>query len=126
MNKVFLSGRLGKDPELKKTRHDSAMCKFSLATSEVGREEGKTVKKTGWHNIVVFNRQAETCHQYLKKGSQALIDGKLVHRSWDKDDGTKGYSTEIHAHFVEFQGGKEDREKKESQDLSFTEVDIPF
>ena len=128
MNKVMLLGRLGKDPEVKQTRHNSKMCKFSVATSEFGKDsEGKKVEKTAWHNIVVFNRQAETCSEFLKKGSQVFLEGKLVHRSWDADDVTKRYATEIHAHVVTFCGEKSRGGSPGPQkDVSFSEVDIPF
>tara|TARA_R100000656_G_scaffold124994_2_gene104868 strand:- start:1327 stop:1716 length:390 start_codon:yes stop_codon:yes gene_type:complete len=129
MNKTFLLGRLGKDPESKTTRHKSKMVKFSLATSEFGKdEEGKKVEKTVWHNVVVFNRQAETCEQFLSKGSQVFVEGKLVHRSWDGDDGKKRYATEIHAAVVTFCGEKTAKQssRPEEKEISFSSEDIPF
>lgn len=129
MNKTFLLGRLGKDPESKTTRHKSKMVKFSLATSEFGKdEEGKKVEKTVWHNVVVFNRQAETCEQFLSKGSQVFVEGKLVHRSWDGDDGKKRYATEIHAAVVTFCGEKTVKQSSrlEEKEVSFSSEDIPF
>ena len=129
MNKTFLLGRLGKDPESKTTRHKSKMVKFSLATAEFGKdEEGKKVEKTVWHNVVVFNRQAETCEQFLSKGSQVFVEGKLVHRSWDGDDGKKRYATEIHAAVVTFCGEKTAKQssRPEEKEVSFSSEDIPF
>ena len=127
MNKVFLLGRLGKDPEAKTTRHKSKMVKFSLATSEFGKdEEGKKAEKTVWHNVVVFNRQAETCEQFLSKGSQVFLEGKLVHRSWDGDDGKKRYATEVHANVVTFCGEKTAKGAAPEKEVSFSSDDIPF
>ena len=125
MNKVFLLGRLGKDPEIKETKHKSKMAKFSIATTDFGKgEDGKKVERTSWHNIIAFNRHAETCAQFLSKGSQVFIEGKLVHRSWEADDGTKRYATEIHALVVTFCGEK--RQKAEEPKAQFTSEDIPF
>jgi single-strand DNA-binding protein len=126
VNKVFLLGRLGKDPEIKETKHKSKMAKFSIATTDFGKgEDGKKVERTSWHNIIAFNRQAETCAQFLSKGSQVFIEGKLVHRSWEADDGSKRYATEIHAMVVTFCGEK--RQKTEEQKpAQFTSEDIPF
>lgn len=95
LNKVMLIGRLGKDPELKTTPSGSAVCTFSLATSDDYKDKtGALQKRTDWHNIVVWNKQAEIAAQYLKKGQQIFVEGKLQTRSWDKD-GHKHYMTEI-------------------------------
>jgi single-strand DNA-binding protein len=135
MNKVLLLGRLGKDPEEKQTRYKNTMAKFSLATTDIAKgEDGKKEERTSWHNIVAFNRQAETVCQFLKKGSQVFIEGKLVHRSWEGDDGQKKYSTEIHAHTVTFCGQKiqsqrnsePQKDEKAEKELKFAEDDIPF
>tara|TARA_R110002167_G_scaffold44097_2_gene132956 strand:+ start:197 stop:598 length:402 start_codon:yes stop_codon:yes gene_type:complete len=133
MNKVLLMGRLGKDPEAKQTRYKNAMTKFSLATTEMAKDdEGNKTEKTVWHNIVSFNRQAETAAQFLKKGSQVVVDGKLVHRSWEGDDGQKKYATEIHANVITFCGspGKKGDEVLPppipEKEMKFTEADCPF
>lgn len=127
MNKVFLLGRLGKDPEIKETKHKSKMAKFSIATTDFGKgEDGKKVERTSWHNIIAFNRQAETCAQYLSKGSQVFIEGKLVHRSWDGDDGKKRYATEIHALVVTFCGEKKSAAPQPQAEQTFTSEDMPF
>ena len=126
MNKVLLLGRLGKDPEVKETRFKSKMTKFSLATTDMGKgDDGQKTERTSWHNIVTFNRQAETCAEFLKKGSQVFIEGRLVHRSWESDDGQKKYATEIHAHSVTFTGSKKDNQKVEKE-WQPTSDDIPF
>ena len=129
MNKVFLLGRLGKDPEVKETKYKSKMAKFSVATTDFGKgEDGKKTERTSWHNIIAFNRQAETCAHFLSIGSQVFIEWKLVHRSWEADDGSKRHATEIHAMVVTFCGEKKGgvTQKKESDEPQFSSEDIPF
>lgn len=103
VNKVFLVGNLGNDPELKYLPSGSAVANFSLATNEnYTDKQGQKVQKAEWHRIVVFGKAAENCSQYLKKGSQALIEGKLQTRSWDDNSGNKRYMTEVVAFNVQF------------------------
>ncbi|HWB64627.1 MAG TPA: single-stranded DNA-binding protein [Chitinophagales bacterium] len=97
VNKVFLIGRLGKDPVIKHFSNDNAIAEFSLATNESYRnKEGQIVDVTDWHNIKIpTKRQAEIAEKYLKKGSQVFIEGKIRTRSYDDKDGNKRYVTEI-------------------------------
>lgn len=108
VNKVILLGRLGQDPELKYTPSGAAVCNFSIATSEAwtDRNSGQKNEKTEWHRIVVWGKLAELCNQYLSKGRQAFVEGKLQTRSWDDKDGNKRYTTEISANTVQFIGGQ--------------------
>jgi single-strand DNA-binding protein len=95
-NKVFLLGFLGKDPVLKYTQTGVPVCSFSLATSEKWRDKsGTTQERTEWHNVVTWNKAAEIASQYLKKGSQCLIEGKLSNRSYEDKSGVKKYTTEV-------------------------------
>ena len=106
MNEVTLCGRLGADPEFRETTTGQKVANFNLATNERWTDKsGQKQEKTEWHRIVVWNRTAEICAQYLKKGSQVLLKGKLQTRSWDDKDGNKKYTTEIIATGVEFLGG---------------------
>lgn len=106
VNKVILLGRLGQDPELKYTPGGSAVCNFSLATTEAWTDkQGQKQEKTEWHRIVVWGKLAELCNQYLAKGRQAFLEGRLQTRSWDDKDGNKKYTTEILASTVQFIGG---------------------
>lgn len=108
VNKVILLGRLGQDPELKYTPSGSSVCNFSLATSENWKDKnnGQKQEKTEWHRIVVWGKLAELCHQYLTKGRQVYVEGKLQTRSWDdKTSGAKRYTTEILATAIQFIGG---------------------
>jgi single-strand DNA-binding protein len=97
MNLVVLIGNLGADPESRQTNSGKAVCNFSVATSrKVGGEE-----QTEWHKIVAWEKTAELCQQYLKRGRKVCVQGSLRQRSWEQD-GTTRYSTEIHAFSVEF------------------------
>lgn len=107
LNKVMLIGRLGQDPELKHTPSGAAVVNFSVATSESWNDkDGKKQEKTEWSRIVAWNKLAEICNQYLKKGSQCYVEGKLATRTWDDKDGKKQYTTEVIATTVQFLDSK--------------------
>lgn len=107
-NKVILIGRLGKDPELKYTPDGMAVCNFSLATSDRYKDKnGEKKEVTDWHNITAYNRRAEICAEYLKKGSQVYIEGKLKTQSWEKD-GQRHYKTFVVLEDLEMLGSKKD------------------
>lgn len=110
VNKVILIGRLGQDPEVRYTPSGQAVANFSMATSEnwTGKD-GQKQERTEWHRIVVWGRLAELCKDYLRKGRQVYIDGKLQTRSWDDKDGKKRYTTEIVANTVQFLGTAPDK-----------------
>ncbi len=133
LNKVILLGRLGKDPEVKYTQTQLAVASFSLATSEVTSKDDVKNEKTEWHNIVVWGKAAENCSQFLRKGSMALIEGKLSTRSWEDKQGNKRYTTEIIASNVQFLTPKKEVEEKGEPSLPQTSGlgiddlgDIPF
>lgn len=103
LNKVIIAGNLTRDPELKSLPSGAKVVSFSAATNRVWKDQsGKRQEATDYHNIVVFGRQAETSAQYLKKGSQVLVEGRLQTRSWDGQDGKKQYRTEVVADRVQF------------------------
>lgn len=108
VNKVILLGRLGQDPELKYTPSGAAVCNFSLATTESWNDKssGQKQERTEWHRVVVWGKLAELCNQYLAKGRQAFVEGRLQTRSWDDQNGQKRYTTEINATTVQFIGGQ--------------------
>ena len=107
VNKVILLGRLGQEPELKYTPAGAAVCNFSLATSESWNDKsGQKQERTEWHRVVVWGKLAELCNQYLSKGRQAFVEGRLQTRSWDDKQGQKRYTTEINATTVQFIGGQ--------------------
>jgi single-strand DNA-binding protein len=107
VNKVILIGNLGKDPEIRYLTDGTAVANFSIATSESWKDKGTGEKKTRteWHNIVAWRRLAEIIGEYLTKGSKIYVEGKLQTRSWDKEDGSKGYKTEIVIHEMKMLGG---------------------
>jgi single-strand DNA-binding protein len=106
VNKVILIGNLGQNPEVRHSPNGSTICTLSIATNEAWTDKnGQKQEKTEWHRVVVFGKLAELCGQYLQKGRQAYIEGKLQTRSWqDKDNQTK-YTTEVVAQTVQFLGG---------------------
>ena len=103
INKVFLLGNIGRDPELRKTNSGKAVATFTMATSERGRAEGGE-QRTEWHRIVVWDRLAEQCDQYLSKGRQVHVEGRLQTRTWDDRNGQRRQTTEIVANTVLFLG----------------------
>jgi single-strand DNA-binding protein len=97
VNKVLLLGNVGKDPEIRSTAGGTIVASFSLATADRQKDAtGQWVDKSEWHNLVAFNRTAEIVRDYVKKGTQLFIEGKIQTRSWDdKESGQKKYRTEI-------------------------------
>ena len=96
LNRVTLIGNLGKDPELKYTSGGVAVATFSVATSESWKDQdGNQKEQTQWHNLVAWKKLAEICGEYLKKGSQVYVEGKIQYRTFDGKDGVKRYVTEI-------------------------------
>jgi single-strand DNA-binding protein len=151
VNKVILVGHLGKDPEVKYTPQGTPVAKFSLATNERFKgKDGNWQDRTEWHNVVAWQRLAEIAGEYLKKGSQVYVEGRLRTDSWDdKETGQKKYRTEIVINDMvllggrgqggdEFSGGERSRgasasgfdqrspEPSMSQAGEITDEDIPF
>jgi single-strand DNA-binding protein len=105
VNKVILVGNLGKDPELRYTASGTAVCNFSIATTERFKDrEGQQQEKTEWHNISTWRQLAEICGKYLTKGKQVYIEGKLQTRKWEDRDGNDRYTTEIVADQMQMLG----------------------
>lgn len=104
LNKAFIIGNLTRDPELKAMPSGTKVCTFGMATNRNFKDkDGNRQEAAEFHNIVVFGRTAELAAQYLKKGSQALVEGRLQTRNWeDKQTGVKKYRTEIVAETVQF------------------------
>lgn len=103
LNKAVIIGNLTRDPEIKALPSGIKVCSFSVATNRVWKDQnGAKQEAADFHNIVVFGRQAETVAQYMKKGSQVMIEGRMQTRSWDTQDGTKRYRTEVVADRVQF------------------------
>jgi len=109
LNKVLLIGNLGRDPELRYTPDGTPVCNFSIATSDKWTDKATNERKerTEWHRIVAWRRLAEICGEYLAKGRQVYIEGKLQTRAWEKEGITR-YTTEIIAADVQFLGKRDD------------------
>ena len=100
-NKVQLIGNLGADPEVKNLEGGSKVARFSMATNETFKNaQGERVTDTQWHNIVAWNKTAEIIEKYVSSGDQIMIEGKLVHRSYQDKEGNKKYVSEVVAHEV--------------------------
>ncbi len=97
VNKVILVGHLGRDPEVRYTQDGRPICNFTMATTEQWRDKnsGERRDKTEWHRIVVFGKLAEICGEYLSKGRQVYIEGKLQTRKWQGQDGQDRWTTEV-------------------------------
>ena len=106
MNKVILVGNLGRDAELRYTPGGAAVATLNLATTEVWNDKGgQRQEKTEWHRIVLWGKQAESLQEYLTKGKQIYVEGRLQTRQWDDKDGNKRYTTEIKADRITLLGG---------------------
>lgn len=109
VNKVILVGRLGRDPETRYTGGGQAVANFSVATDETYKDRnGERQKRTEWHKIVVWGKQAEIAQQYLKKGSLIFIEGRIQSREWQDKEGQKRTSFEIVATNFRMLGGRAD------------------
>jgi single-strand DNA-binding protein len=106
VNKVILIGNLGKDPEVRFTPSGAAVSNFNIATNESWTDKsGQKQERTEWHRIVVWGKLAELCGEYLKKGRQCYVEGRLQTREWTDKEGKKNYTTEVVAQSVQFLGG---------------------
>jgi single-strand DNA-binding protein len=106
VNKVILVGNLGADPELRYTGSGTAVADLRVATSRRWTDrQGSQQEDTQWHRIVVWGKQGENCKEYLSKGRQVYIEGRLQTRQWEDRDGNKRYTTEVVAQEVQFLGG---------------------
>ncbi len=146
VNKVIIIGRLGQNPEVRYTPAGTAVAHLNLATNENWVDKtGQKQERTEWHRVVAWAKQAELCAQYLTKGRQVYIEGRLQTRQWQDKEGQTKYTTEIHAQTIQFLGGNSgaaqahpeaSRPSSETaapfmaaapaSEGSFTEDDIPF
>jgi single-strand DNA-binding protein len=109
VNKVILIGNVGKDPEVKHLESNVSVANFTLATSDFyTNKSGEKVTTTEWHNIVCWRGLATIAESYIRKGSQIYVDGKIRTRSYDAQDGSKKYITEIYAETIQLLGKKSD------------------
>ena len=120
INKVILVGHLGQDPEMKALPSGSYVTNISVATTESWKDKqtGQQQDRTEWHRIVFFNRLAEIAGEYLKKGSQVYVEGKLQTRKWQAQDGSDRYSTEIVANELQMLGSATGVKNEDSRSSS--------
>jgi single-strand DNA-binding protein len=140
VNKVILIGNLGRDPEIRYTRDGTAVANLNLATTETWNDaNGQRQERTEWHRVVAWGKLAEIAKEYLGKGRQVYIEGRLQTRSWDDKDGNKRYTTEVRADQMVMLGGRgSDGPSRDSgqpsdtggefarQPFEATEDDVPF
>ena len=100
MNSVFLVGRLGADPEVRRTSSGKVVCNLRVATERKGKAD--ELRLTDWHRVVVWDRQAELCERYLNKGRMVAVSGRLQHRSWEAEGGERRSRSEVVAYRVQF------------------------
>lgn len=109
LNKCMIIGNLGGDPEMRYTANGSAVTNFNVATNEQWTGgDGERQEHTEWFSVVAWNRLAETCSQYLAKGRQVYVEGRMRTRSWEAQDGQRRYKTELIADTVKFLGSRGD------------------
>lgn len=127
MNKAIILGRLGQDPVVKHQADGGQVTSFSLATTNTSNRNGEKKETTEWHNCVAFGRTAEIAGQYLKKGSQALVEGSLRTSKYKDKEGNERQSTNIVVNQLTLLGGKPEKEKfVPSGDKDYGDSDIPF
>ena len=116
INKAIIVGNLGRDPEMRYTTDGTAVANFSVATSDQWNDKntGEKRERTEWHRIVAFARLAEICGQYLTKGRQVYIEGKIQTREWEDKDGNRRWTTEIVAQQMQMLGTRADRDRSGS------------
>ena len=141
VNKVILVGNLGQKPEMRYTQTNTAVATLSIATSESwkDKESGEQREKTEWHRVVFFGKLAEIAEQYLDKGSQLYVEGKLQTRKWQDKEGNDRYTTEILGNEMNMLGGRQASSGSDAYDQSpppekpaqpaesnISDEDIPF
>ncbi len=126
-NRVQLIGHLGKDPQVRQLEQDKKVAQFSLATSESYKNaQGEQVTDTQWHQVVCWGRLAELAEQYLQKGKQIALEGKLSYRSYEDKQGVKRFVTEVVASELLMLGKKEDSDQQPKDSSKPLEDDLPF
>lgn len=128
LNKIFLIGRLTRDPESRTMPSGQSVSNFGLATNRVwtNPETSEKQEQTEFHNIVTFGKLADICNQYLKKGSLAMIEGRIQTRSWQDQDGDTKYRTEIIAERIQMgpRSSQPSKDKKETTSEEIEEVQV--
>ena len=126
VNKVILVGNVGRDPEVRHLESGASVASFTLATSERYKDKnGETKELTEWHNIVAWRQLADLAGNYIRKGSQIYVEGRLRSRSWDGQDGNKHYITEILADSIQLLGRRDSSNAPVPADGAYNEAAAP-
>jgi single-strand DNA-binding protein len=127
INKVILVGNLGRDPEMRYTASGAAIANVTIATTDSWRDKqsGEKQEKTEWHRVVFFNRLAEVVGEYLRKGSQVYVEGRLQTRKWQDQSGQDKYTTEVVANEMQMLGGRGDGGGQAAQGGGFRDSSAP-
>ena len=138
VNKIFIVGRLARDPEIRYTQNGSAIANMTVATDEsFTGSDGNKVERTEWHRVTVFGKMAENCGNYLGKGSLVHVEGSLQTRKWQDQNGQDRYTTEIKAQRVQFldrrEGGKDGGQQRQGRqqqtrgsEQDYQDQNVPF
>jgi single-strand DNA-binding protein len=127
LNKVLLIGRLGRDPEMRYTPSGRPVTTFSIATSRTwNTSDGERRSETEWFNIVAWGNLAEICKQFLTKGQQVYIEGRLQTRRWEDSEGTKHSATEVVANEMIILGDRRSETDSDSADQDSKDDEFPF
>lgn len=127
LNRCFLLGNVGSDPEVRTLQGGAKVATFRLATSEKYKDrEGNQHESTEWHNIVVWGKQAEFVEKYVKKGSTVLVEGKLTTRQWEDNGGNKRTTTEVKAESIQTVGKRDSAQKPQTSYQVPEDDDRPF
>lgn len=138
VNKIFIIGRLARDPEIRYTQNGSAIANMTVATDEsFTGSDGNKVERTEWHRVTVFGKAAENCGNYLGKGSLVHVEGSLATRKWQDQNGQDRYTTEIKAQRVQFldrrEGGKDGGQQRQGRqqqtrgsEHDYQDSEVPF
>ena len=138
VNKIFIVGRLSRDPEIRYTQNGSAIANMTVATDEsFTGSDGNKVERTEWHRVTVFGKAAENCGNYLGKGSLVHVEGSLATRKWQDQNGQDRYTTEIKAQRVQFldrrEGGKDGGQQRQGRqqqtrgsEQDYQDQNVPF
>ena len=127
LNKLLLIGNVGGAPEVKTLPSGSIVAEFSVATNQEWKDrDGQKQTKTEWHNCKAWDKLADIVGQYVVKGMQVYVEGRLETRSWDADDGSKRYRTEVRVFELQMRSGREGGSEAPTEQVGTDEDDLPF
>ena len=126
INRVTVSGNLGRDPELKATASGMRVLRFSMCVNSRVKRDGEWADKANWVDVAFFGSRAESLSRYLQKGSHVIVAGRLNQNTWETKDGQKRSRLEVIGDDIDFSGGKRDEQAAEEQPADVYDDDCPF